>query len=144
MPVVEQQVAISGSVKRPAKYEILGEEFLEEIIDLSGGVNGRAYLSNIRLERLGEDYRPFVKNLSLPSDSRFKILPGDIISISSASSEVSNSISLIGNVERPGEYEWKAGMKLKDIIDGIDDLLPKTDMHYGLIRRKLQEYDQGY
>jgi polysaccharide export outer membrane protein len=139
VPVVEHQITISGAVKRPAKYEILTEESLEEIIEVSGGVTGRAYLSNIRLERLGEDYRPFVKNLSLPSDSRFKILPGDIISISSASSEVSNSISLIGNVERPGEYEWKAGMKLKDIIAGIDDLLPKTDMHYGLIRRKLQD-----
>jgi polysaccharide export outer membrane protein len=139
VPVVEQQVTISGAVKRPAKYEILDEESLEEIIEVSGGVSGRAYLSNIRLERLGEDYRPVVKNLSLPSDSRFKILPGDIISISSASSEVSNSVSLIGNVERPGEYEWKAGMKLKDIIDGLDDLLPKTDMHYGLIRRKLQD-----
>ena len=30
-------------------------------------------------------------------------------------------------------------MKLKDIIAEIDDLLPKTDMHYGLIRRKLQD-----
>ena len=139
VPVVEKQVTISGAVKRPAKYEILDEESLEQIIEVSGGVSGRAYLSNIRLERLGEDYRPVVKNLSLPSDSRFKILPGDIISISSASSEVSNSVSLIGNVERPGEYEWKAGMKLKDIIDGLDDLLPKTDMHYGLIRRKLQD-----
>ena len=27
-------------------------------------------------------------------------------------------------------------MKLKDIIADIDDLLPKTDMHYGLLRRK--------
>ena len=139
VPVVEQQVTISGAVKRPAKYEILEEESLEEIIDVSGGVSGRAYLSNIRLERLGEDYRPMVKNLSLPSDSRFKILPGDIVSISSASSEVSNSVSLIGNVERPGEYEWKAGMKLRDITADIDDLLPKTDMHYGLIRRKLKD-----
>ena len=101
VPIVEKQVTISGAVKRPAKYEILSEQTLEEIIEISGGVSGRAYLSNIRLERLGGNYRPVVKNLSLPSDSRFKILPGDIISISSASSEISNSVSLIGNLERP-------------------------------------------
>ena len=139
VPVVEKQTTISGAVKRPAKYEIIGEESLQDIIELSGGVHGRAYLPNIRLERLGGDYRPVVKNLSFPSDSGFKILPGDIISISYANSEVSNSVSLVGNVQRPGEYELKAGMKLSDIIVSIDDLLPKTDMHYGLIRRKLQD-----
>ena len=138
VPVVEQQVTISGAVKRPAKYEILTEESLEEIIDISGGVSGRAYLSNIRLERLGEDYRPVVKNLSLPSNAKFKIQSGDIISISYASSEVSNTVSLVGNVERPGEYEWKPGLRLKDMIMGIEDLLPKADMHYGLVRRKLE------
>ena len=139
VPVVKKQVTISGAVKRPAKYEILNEETLEEVIELSGGVSPLAYLSNIRLERLGKDYRPVVKNLNLSSNSGFKIMPGDIISISFASSDVSNAVSLVGNVERPGEYEWKAGIKLKDIIATINDLLPKTDMHYGLIRRKLQD-----
>ena len=97
VPVVEQQVTRSGAVKRPAKSEILEEESLEEIIDVSGGVSGRASLSKIRLERLGEDYRPMVKNLSLPSDSRFKV-PARLIRFPFLPPvpEVSNSVSLIG------------------------------------------------
>ena len=80
---------------------------MSEVIEISGGFSGHAYLSNIRLERLGEDYRPLVQNLSIPLDTKFKILPNDIISVPYASSVVSNSVSLIGNVERPVNMNGK-------------------------------------
>jgi len=138
VPVVEKQISISGAVRRPAKFEIRGVETLNDALELAGGFEGRAYLSNIRLERLGKDFRPIVKNLSIPSDSSYKILTGDVISLGSASSKVMNSVSLLGNVERPGEYEWRKDLTLGDLIDSSNDLLPSTDLNYGLIRRKLE------
>ena len=138
VPVVEKQISISGAVRRPAKFEIRGGETLKDVLELAGGVEGRAYLSNIRLERLGADFRPIVKNLSIPNDSSYKILTGDVISLGSASSKVMNSVSLLGNVERPGEYEWRKGLTLGDLIHSSNDLLPTTDLTYGLIRRKLE------
>ena len=138
VPVVEKQISISGAVRRPAKFEIRGGETLQDALELAGGVEGRAYLSNIRLERLGADFRPIVKNLSIPNDSSYKILTGDVISLGSASSKVMNSVSLLGNVERPGEYEWRKGLALGDLIHSSNDLLPTTDLTYGLIRRKLE------
>ena len=138
VPVVEKQISISGAVRRPAKFEIRGGETLQDALELAGGVEGRAYLSNIRLERLGADFRPIVKNLSIPNDSAYKILTGDVISLGSASSKVMNSVSLLGNVERPGEYEWRKGLALGDLIHSSNDLLPTTDLTYGLIRRKLE------
>jgi len=138
VPVVEKQISISGAVRRPAKFEIWGGETLQDALELAGGVEGRAYLSNIRLERLGADFRPIVKNLSIPNDSSYKILTGDVISLGSASSKVMNSVSLLGNVERPGEYEWRKGLTLGDLIHSSNDLLPTTDLTYGLIRRKLE------
>ena len=138
VPVVEKQISISGAVRRPAKFEIRGGETLKDVLELAGGVEGRAYLSNIRLERLGADFRPIVKNLSIPNDSSYKILTGDVISLGSASSKVMNSVSLLGNVERPGEYEWRKGLTLGDLIHSSNDLLPSTDLTYGLIRRKLE------
>ena len=138
VPVVEKQISISGAVRRPAKFEIRGGETLKDVLELAGGFEGRAYLSNIRLERLGADFRPIVKNLSIPNDSSYKILTGDVISLGSASSKVMNSVSLLGNVERPGEYEWRKGLTLGDLIHSSNDLLPTTDLTYGLIRRKLE------
>ena len=138
VPVVDKQISISGAVRRPAKFEIRGGETLKDALELAGGFEGRAYLSNIRLERLGKDFRPIVKNLSIPSDFSYKIQTGDLISLGTASSKVLNSVSLLGNVERPGEYEWRKGLTLSDLIHSSNDFLPSTDLTYGLIRRKLE------
>jgi len=40
-------------------------------------------------------------------------------------------------VERPGEYEWRRGLRLGELIHDAQDLLPKADLKYGIIRRKL-------
>ena len=136
VPMVEKQITISGAVKRSAKYEILRNETLQDSIELAGGVANRAYLNNIRVERLGSDFRPRIKNLKMPEDLSFKVQSGDLISISSSSVTVANAVSLIGNFQRPGEYEWKKGLRIRDLIQEKDDLLPKTDLNYGLIRRK--------
>ena len=136
VPVIEKQVSISGSVRRPAKYEMIGGETLKDLITLAGGTKERAFLENIRLERLGADFRPLVKNLNIPQDLSFKLFSGDIVSISSSGVKVTNSISLVGNIERPGEYEWRDGICIRDLVQGQESLLPRTDLNYGLIRRK--------
>ena len=136
VPIVEGQITISGSVRRSAKYEILGNETLEDAIKLAGGVSNRAYLDNIRIERLGSDFRPRIKNLKIPEDFSFKIQSGDLISLSSAGVRITNSVSLIGNFLRPGEYEWKKGIRIRDLLQEKENLLPKTDLNYGLVRRK--------
>ena len=136
VPVVEKQVTISGAVKRPAKYEIKGEETLSDIIDLSGGTTDRSVLDLIRLERLNSDFRPVVKNLNFSEHKDFVISSGDLISIGFASSSLRNVVSIVGAVENVGDYEWKNDLKLNDLINSKDDFLPNIDLHYGIIRRK--------
>ena len=58
VPVVKNQITISGSVRRSAKYETLGGETLKDAIELAGGVNDRAYLENIRLREIGSRFSP--------------------------------------------------------------------------------------
>jgi len=53
-----------------------------------------------------------------------------------AGNAIKNSVSIIGAVENVGEYEWKSGLALQDIIDDPLELLPNADLQYGLIRRK--------
>ena len=139
VPVLEKQVSVTGAVRRPAKFEILGGETLEEVIDLAGGPGDRSFLDFIRFERLGEDFRPEVKNLKFPLDASFQVKSGDVISLGVASGAVTNSVSLIGSCERVGDYEWKPDLTLKNLIKGPMDLASNADLEYGLIRRKLPE-----
>ena len=136
VPTVGPRATLSGAVLRPAQYELLGDETLSDIIALGGGVDSRGNDRRIRLERLGSDRRPHVRNLQLESDSEFPISGGDLVSVSSASVRVGNIISLSGNVERPGDYEWKSGLRIGDLIPDANALLPGTDYNFALIRRE--------
>jgi polysaccharide biosynthesis/export protein len=136
VPTVGPRATLSGAVLRPAQYELLGGEALSDIIALGGGVGARGDDLGIRLERLGSDRRPLVRNLQMERDSEFPIAGGDLISVPSASIRVGNVISLAGNVERPGDYEWKSGLRIGDLIPDANALLSGTDYNYALIRRE--------
>ena len=136
VPSVDKQVTISGAVRRPAKYEILGGETLAEVIDLAAGPSDRAVLDFIRLERLNEKFQPEVKNLNFAGDSDFEIRKGDLLSLSFSGAYIKNVVTLLGPVEKVGDYQWKKGLSLGDLIRGPNDLSPSADLNYGLIRRK--------
>ena len=135
VPVVKNQVTVSGAVRRSAKYEISTEETLSDALDLAGGAINRATIDFIRLERLDHDLHPIVKNLDLSKDAKFRIKHGDLISIGYVGSTIKNVVSIVGAVEKVGDFEWKKNLFLNDLIDDASLLLPNTDLAYGLIRR---------
>ena len=136
VPVIKKQITVSGAVRRPAKYEIMGAETLASAVVLAGGALDRSELDMIRLERMDSSFRLNVKNLSLLKDESFTIKAGDQISLGFAGNSIKNSVSVIGAAENVGDYEWKSGLVLQDIINDPLELLPNADLEYGLIRRK--------
>lgn len=136
VPVIEMQISVSGAVRRPAKYEIQGDETLEDAVKIAGGSSDRSVLDLIRLERLGPNYHPVVRNLNYAIDKNMIIQSGDQISIGFAGTNIRNVVSLIGAVEKAGDFEWKENLLLSDLINTREDLSPKIDLDYGLIRRK--------
>ena len=136
VPVVEKQITISGAVRRPAKYEIMGNETLKSAIDLAGGVHDRSVLDIIRLERVDSNFRLAVKNLNFSKDDTFTVMAGDQVSLGFVGNTIKNNVSIIGAAENVGDYEWKSGLVLQDIINDPLDLLPNADFEYGLIRRR--------
>ena len=136
VPVIDKQITVSGAVRRPARYEINGNETLQSAVTLAGGARDRSVLDIIRLERMDSNFRLNVKNLNFSKDESFIIKDGDQISIGFAGSAVKNNVSIIGAVENVGDYEWKSGLVLQNIIDDPLDLISNADLDYGLIRRK--------
>ena len=56
IPTIAKQISVDGAVRRPAKYEILEENTLQDAIRLAGGTTDRSVLSSVRIERLNEDF----------------------------------------------------------------------------------------
>ena len=61
---------------------------------------------------------------------------GDSVSIGFANSKIKNVVSLVGAIENVGDYEWKKGLELNELIGSADDFLSNIDLQYGLIKRK--------
>jgi protein involved in polysaccharide export with SLBB domain len=135
LPRVESRVSVGGQVVRPAVYELSGATKLKDTIELAGGFSSNAYRSDIQLVRVDQFGNKLLKSLSFESDANLDVLDGDSITIGSSTDLKKNSIKLEGEVDRAGEYEWKAGIKLLDVVKNKSILSDRADLNYALIRR---------
>ncbi|MCF8053480.1 MAG: SLBB domain-containing protein [Desulfobacterales bacterium] len=140
VPPVKKTVGIAGAVRRPAIYEIKNEKTLRELIDLAGGLLPTAYKERAQLERISVDGTRVMVNVSLTdsADLDLTLADGDVLHIRPVLERLENTVRLAGHVERPGKYQWHEGMRLNDLITGLEaDLKPRADLDYVLIKREL-------
>ena len=135
LPRVKNRVSVAGEVARPAIYELSDATKLKDVIELAGGFSSNAYPSDIRLLRVDQFGNKLLKSLSFQSDTNFPIQDGDSVIIGSATNLKKDSIKLDGEVDRAGEYEWRPGIKLLDVVGDKSSLSDNADLNYALIRR---------
>jgi len=131
-------VGIAGNVKRPAVYELKDRFDLSHLIEMAGGLIPTGYTQQIQVERVIKHERQIVLDVDARDPGRIKsflLQDGDLVKVFNIVDLRTNVVYLYGNVKRPGQYEWKEGMRLKDIVASIEDLLPETYLEYGLIKR---------
>ncbi len=133
VPVIGPTAAIAGYVKRPAIYELKGSQTLNEVIEMAGGVMPTGHLQNVVIERITGHKRRVVVSFDLdPSNKKTAqnlktvIKDGDLIKIYPIHKNIEKVVHLEGNVKYPNEYEFKEGMKIRDIIPSYDYLLPES------------------
>ena len=129
-------MAISGSVKRPAIYEIKPGTRLTELLELSGGLTPLSDRRRCHLFRLDPSRGRIMVDVdligALASQGREKdrpgvaggdplLLDGDYVRIGILPTQIVNVVSLVGAVKSPGPYEYRPGMTVKDIL-GSDQL----------------------
>jgi polysaccharide biosynthesis/export protein len=147
IPPVIKTVIIEGAVRREGRYELIKNEKLAELIKLAGGLDSRAFLKQIYVERYTNDLGlPTIINLDISSEKDFIIEDGDIVRIAHVNSNSKNSVVFRGALERPGKYGWYQGIRLSDFIKNVDiDLLENADLDHSLIvRRKNQNTNDIY
>ncbi|KAA1164525.1 SLBB domain-containing protein [Pseudoalteromonas fuliginea] len=137
IPSVGAQVRVEGAVKRPAIFELKKDESAKQLLAMAGGLKPNAYAKSAIVERFNFD-RKEVLSVDF-SKSQINYIPqdGDRIRFNSVSSQYQNSVSLIGAVARPGNYQWHQGKRISDVLKSVrGDLLPQADLSYGLLIRE--------
>jgi protein involved in polysaccharide export with SLBB domain len=146
IPIIGPIVGIAGNVKRPAIYEMAKTMTLGDVIDLAGGVNYAGWLQRVQVERVENHKRRVVAdfnvaeqtNVSVQEGASTTIQDGDLVKIFAVSPFEQNIVRLVGHVVRPGKYELKPGMRLKDILTSYDVLLPQANLEHAEIERLVE------
>jgi polysaccharide biosynthesis/export protein len=123
IPPVGPQVALAGSVRHPAVYEIKDRDAggsansLDDLLKLAGGFSATASSQQIRLERIDETFQRHAITLNLDAAGRAMALrDGDILYANHIGSGFDKSVTIHGNLANPGRFAWKPGMRLSDIL----------------------------
>jgi len=128
VPLKQKAVTITGEIRRPLNYELIGNEGLKQLVGFAGGFTPDAYLMRSQLKRsvinrgevfldvnLDSLFADPTRNYPLVDHDELTILPNV---------QVRKSMVIVSGdgVTRPGTYEYTPGMTLKDLIEKAEGL----------------------
>jgi protein involved in polysaccharide export with SLBB domain len=137
IPPAGPQVAVSGSVNKPAIYELKsqGDTTIDEVLELAAGLSNVASRQRVRLERVDDHRRRSMTEIALDARGRSTVMQdGDLLEIDAVVSQYKDAVTLRGNVANPGRYTWKPGMRVHDLLPDKDALITRD---YWLKRSQL-------
>lgn len=123
-PLEQNVIQLAGHVSRPGKYELKPGMRLGDVITSYGVLLPQANLEHAEIERLIEpDYHPIIipfkpgKLLEGDRSQNIELAAFDTIRIYRWDEKGKRSVSIAGEVYRPGEYRFIPGMRLSELLD---------------------------
>lgn len=152
---VGPQIALIGSVNRPAIVELKGSETVSDAIAYVGGLSTVADTSRIAIERLSDRNGRGVVELALPQDGGQRVSNGDVLRAFNGVSAVLpqakqyKRIRVEGEVAKPGDYVLPPASMLADAVKAAGGLTPQaylfgTDLSREAVRKAQEvQYDRA-
>lgn len=132
IPVAGVQAGIRGAVRRQAIFELREGEGLRDLLSFAGGLRAEASVARVQIDRVlpPEQRRPGVERTLVDVDVRALLTGGaaprlfdqDVVSVFSVAGERRNRVTVEGEVQRPGFFEWSPGLTLWGVIDRAEGL----------------------
>ena len=139
IPPIGPTVGIAGEVRRPAIYELKGESSASDLLRLAGGLTPKADPKLATVERISDERQRVTLDVNLAAGSGLvqTVRSGDVLRVPEIRPVLEASVVLSGHVYRPGEFQYRPGMRIADLLPSLDELRPNADYNYMLIRREL-------
>ncbi len=126
IPAKGPEVALLGSVRQAAIYELRGEQSIEQLLDAAAGRTAVAFGARLSLERIENHAQRRAFELSADSAGlATQLADGDIVRIDPIVSSYKETVTLRGSVANPGRFRWHAGMRLSELMPDRDSLVTR-------------------
>jgi protein involved in polysaccharide export with SLBB domain len=127
IPPVGPQIAMIGSVKSPAIYELLPGETLSGALSDAGGVSAVASAARVSVERIQDHNERQAMEIAYDKDGlATPLADGDIVRVFSIVPRYGKTIILRGNIANPGRFAWHPGMRVSELIPDKDSLVTRN------------------
>ena len=147
---VGPQVALVGSVNKPAIFELKSGNTIQDVLNMAGGFTSVADRSRLAIERLEDRLGPRITQLTWPAEAAALLRNGDVLRAFSAVEAVlpvqqqNKRVRVEGEVLRPGEYLLPPGSTVTDALRAAGDLTPTafvfgTEFNRESVRTSQQE-----
>ena len=139
IPTVGDLASIEGQVLRPAIYELKGTESIQDLVELAGGMGPKAFAQSARLQRINVDgfMTTLDVDLTQSEDKRASLRGGDHLTIDAITNYKKDVVSLEGAVRHAGDFAWRDGMRVSDIVTSRDKLNPDADLGAVMLVREI-------
>lgn len=139
VPPYELLVNIQGNVKRPMFYEMKNGETVKTLIEYAGNFTGNAYTKNIRMTRQnGREYQIYtIDDLDY---SVFKLMDGDVLSVSAMLDRYENKLEIKGAVYRPGIYQYSGQLNtVKQLVEKAEGVMGDAFLTRAVLHRERED-----
>lgn len=127
IPAVGAQVAVTGSVRNPAIYELHAGETLGDLIADAGGASVIASEARISIERIDDHRDRSAMEIAWDrAGLAIPLAPGDLIRVLSIVPMYQKTVTLRGNTANPGRFAWHPGMRLSELIPDKESLVTRN------------------
>jgi protein involved in polysaccharide export with SLBB domain len=127
IPPVGPQVALTGSVKHPAIYELRASDALAEALADAGGASVVAAQARISIERTDEHRDRFAMEVAWDQAGlATELADGDLVRVFSIVPMYQKTVTLRGNTANQGHFAWHSGMHISDLIPDKDSLITRN------------------
>ena len=152
---VGPEVALIGSVNRPAVFELAPGETVADLLRMAGGFNAVADRQRLAVERLNERNDRRIVQLMMPGDAAATLASGDVLRVFSAidtalpAERQNKRVRIEGEVQRPGDYVLPPQTTIADALAAAGGLTPSaylfgTEFSRDSVRVSQQEnYDRA-
>lgn len=127
IPPAGAQVAVTGSIRNSAIFELRAHESLGDLLADAGGASSVAAEARISIERI-EDHRDR-HAMEVAYDAAglaTSLADGDLVHVYSIVPLYRKTVILRGNIANPGRFSWRPGMRVSDLIPDKESLITRN------------------
>jgi protein involved in polysaccharide export with SLBB domain len=126
IPPSGPQIAVTGSVRNPAIYELREGETIGDVLKNAGGASTLASGARISVERIADHRDRVAMEVAMDTAGlATPVIGGDLLRVLAIVPRYEKTVTLRGNTANPGHYAWHAGMRLSDLIPDRDALMSR-------------------